>query len=340
MRITPKAFVLGAIVGLAPAVTLALQDQPLLQAEALLQAGDPNGALGLVESVLAAPEPSARAYLLRSTARFMLGLRELAVEDLDRALELDPRLRQGWLNRGALALSERRYEEAHQAFLAAQKLDPRADDNPLNLGVSLVFLGRIDDAKALFSTYIAGHDSAAEAHATVAKNFALGGYKTLALEHLESAIELDERQRLLAKTDPAFEDLLGTVRFQRLLSFDGFEPPPGSLTATRAFDAGYEGGRGPLLGAVIDALGKLAIPMDPRIEVTPDWALLWADLRIKVRPGKGGQGIVELSAPPGRFDERDWLSRVDRLADQIRYQLTPKVPAVISGRNGRDGGPR
>ena len=66
----------------------------------------------------------------------MLGDMEPGRRDLDRALELDPELRQGWLNRAALAVAEERYADAVAAFRRAEALDPAAPENDLNVGTA------------------------------------------------------------------------------------------------------------------------------------------------------------------------------------------------------------
>lgn len=319
--------IVGLAVLIAAAPSLSQSQSPsLARAAALIDSGDAQAGLEILDRELS-KKKSPNALLLRSTARFMLGQREEAIEDLDTALELDPSLRQGWLNRAALALSERRYEDAHAAFEEANQLDPLAADNHLNLGVTLILLGRAEEANDRFRRYIASQEGSASSYLLVSKNYSLAGYETPAIEHLERAVALDERQRLAAKTDPVFEGLLANVRFQRLLSTDSYRPPKGALLAQSSLRGSYEGGKGPLLGAVIDALGRLGIPFDPRVEVTPDWALLWADLRIKIKPGGNpGEGVVEFSAPPERFTAADWQSRIDRLTQQIRYELAPKIP--------------
>jgi tetratricopeptide (TPR) repeat protein len=265
----------------------------LERAEGLIEEGQPAAAIELLDQLLAKQKKSARGFLLRSTALFMTGEIERGAADLDRALELDPTLRQGWLNRAGLAMSDQQYEQALAAFERARDLDPAAADNDLNLGATLLLLGRVPEATEHFARYVEATGGATETLLLIAKNYALAGYQALALDHLRRAIAADERSRLLARTDPAFEDLATTREFQEILAADVYAPPAGSFQASELYDVPYETAQGKLLGAVVDALRGQRLPFDPRIEVTDTWSLIWADLRIKVGVGEDpAQGMV------------------------------------------------
>jgi len=116
------AVALASAAGAAP--TLPSGD-PLAAAQAAIDVGNAQGALELVAPVLKHDGKNARALLLRSTARCMLGDLAPCKADLDKALKLDPKLRQGWLNRGALAIADGRYDDA-LAALDPHTLDGRA----------------------------------------------------------------------------------------------------------------------------------------------------------------------------------------------------------------------
>lgn len=263
----------------------------------------------------------AEAYLLRSTLHFMEGERDSGREDLDQALEIDPGLREGWLNRAALDLSERRFDGALNALLKARDLDPAAVENSLNIGAVLVLMGRMDEAAGSFADYLEQRPGSAEAAYLVASNYGMAGALDPAVQHLREAIALDERSRLRARTDPNFADLSSQPAFDRLLREDPYTPPPGSHTRSRSFDAAYDSGRGRLLEAVMNALQLSGRPMEQRVEVTPDWALVWSDLRVKVSPDGPTRGIVELSAPAERFAPETWEAETDALLREIAAQL-------------------
>ena len=81
---------------------------PLAAAQEAVDGGDSERALDLLAPILKREPKNARALLLRSTARCIGGELDLCRKDLDQALALDPALRQGWLNRAGLAISEKR----------------------------------------------------------------------------------------------------------------------------------------------------------------------------------------------------------------------------------------
>ena len=326
MSAAPRPLLPLCALGLALALAVpaaAAEGGPAAAGE-LIEAGRPEAAVELLDRWLAANPEDADALLLRSTARFVLGEMEAGQADLTRALEIDPALRQGWLNQAALALAGDDHEAALEAFRRAEQLDPAAADNSLNIGAVLLLQGRLDEASRRFESYLAASAGVAEASYLVATNYAMAGYVGLSLGHLRRAIALDERSRLRARNDPNFSGLAANAQFQQLLVVDGYQPPPGSHRAARRFEAAYGGGpEGPLLRAVLDALQISGKPYDPRIELTPDWALIWSDMRIKVSALDGG-GEVLLSAPATRFTPEEWRRASESLFRQIAIQLVSR----------------
>jgi tetratricopeptide (TPR) repeat protein len=307
-----------------PAPSSGAQAATLERAAALIEEGDAGAALAVLDPFLRRHEKSASGYLLRSTARFIEGDREGGTADLERAVSLDPTLRQGWLHLGALRLSEGHHEGALEAFERARELDPIAADNGLNLGTALLLLGRVEEASELFREYLTGSPEPGPAGLMVAKNYALGGYQALAVETLRAAILADEKIRLQARTEPAFDALRPSAAFRELLETKLHGPAPGDYVARQLFDIPYVAG-GRALGAVLDALRALGLPYDIRIEVAPTWSLVWSDMRIEVAAAGEGSA-VELSAPPKAFTPADWQRRSRELLDRIRFELAPKLP--------------
>ena len=311
----------GAALAATPQGPAAVTDGPAA-AQELIDAGQPEAAAAFLDGWLQANPRDAGALLQRSTARFMLDEMETGRRDLARALELDPKLRQGWLNQAALDLADGDHDAALEAFRRAEALDPAADDNSLNIGAVQLLQGDIDQASQRFERYLATH-AGAEASYLVATNYAMAGYVGLSLGHLRRAVGLDERSRLRARNDPNFAGLADNVQFQQLLLTDGYAPPPGAHRAVRQFEASYDPAGGPLLRAVLDALQTSGQPYDPRIEVTPDWALVWSDMRIKVSALEPG-GQVELSAPAERFTPEQWRQKSEALLRQVAVQLVSR----------------
>jgi tetratricopeptide (TPR) repeat protein len=322
---TPSSLALLCVLLLAGGARAQPADS-LARAAELLDAGKVAEAVTLLDARLAGREDP-RALLLRSTARFMLGEMESGETDLRRSLELDPAQRQGWLHLAALELASGRHDAAHQAFLRAEKLDPQAADNDVNLGAVLLYLGRLEEASDRFERYLARQPGSGSAYYLVATNYASAGYTALALRHLTDAIRLDEKTRLQARTDRNFAQIAASPEYERLLSTDLFVPQAGSLQTSRAFAIAYDPNDPRLVNAVLDALGALKVPFDRRVEVTPEWALVWADVRIKVRRDGPQQSVVEVSAPPASFTPQAFGKRVEALFSRaelalLRYRST------------------
>jgi tetratricopeptide (TPR) repeat protein len=302
----------------------------IAQARERLTAGDAEGALELVAPLLAAAPDLAPALLVRSEARLILGELAEGRRDLERSLALDPGQRQGWLNLAAIEIAERRYEPALEAMRRARDLDPGAPENELNIGAVELLAGRLPEASRSFSAYLARNPASADAAYLVATNYALAGYAGLAAQHLQQAIAQDERSRIRARNDPNFEAILGAPQIATLLVTDAYVPPPGAYYMEKSFSTRFappDGG--PLLLAVLDAIQLSGEAYDPRVEITPGWALVWGTLRIKVT-NRGEQGVVELSAPPSAMKPELWERRSQDLLQRITTAL-----AVRLARTGR-----
>jgi tetratricopeptide (TPR) repeat protein len=294
----------------------------LARAQELIDAERGTEAAALLDKVLAKSPEDAEALFLRSTARFLEGDTLRGRWDLEKSLELEGNRRQGWLNLGALNLSEGRYDAALQAFSKARDLDVDAVDVELNIGAVLLFQGKLEPANEHFQHYLEKVEEGAEPYYLVASNYAIAGYAALAVEHLKAAVQREERYRLRARTDPAFGSLGDHPALMRFLDQDAYQPPPGAYTAGQDFAVPYETDENRLLSAVIDALRELGLNFDPRVEVTPQWALVWGEMRIKVQAGaEGRQGRLEVTAPAERFTPDQWRRRTTALFDQVARQL-------------------
>ena len=297
------------------------------EAQRLLDAGQPDKAAELLEKLNGKRPEDGRAFLVRSTARFVLGDIAAGRSDLDRALALDPTLRQAWLNRAALDLADRQYDRALEAFATAERLDPQAADNHLNLGATLLLKGDLPAAQERFARYLGGVGGDAQGHYLVATNFAVAGYTALAVDELRRAVRLDERMRVRARGDANFEPLSDDAAYRGLMDGEPFPPASGDYTESRTFEAAYAGGRGDLLEAVLTALQLSGERFEPQVEVTETWALIWGDLRIVVRSvpesqgGPEGQGLVEVSAPAGRMALSQWREKTERLFKGIQRTI-------------------
>ena len=326
-----RRFVSGLLVGLAGFALAAVSTaaataatagaDPITAAQQAIDAGDGERAIQLLAPLLKREPKNAPALLLRSTAHCVDGDLDACRKDLDQALALDPSLRQGWLNRAGLAIAEKRYDDALAALAVAEKLDPAANDNAINLGAVYLLKGKLEAASREFERHLETNSRSAGAYYLVATNFALAGYSALAAQHLGRAIELDERSRVRARSDANFGELAATRPFQVLLTTDSFVPPAGSATASRIYRSPYKGSGSPILVAVLNALQIAGTPMDSSVEVTDEWALLWSAARIKIARRSEQETVIELSAAPAKFTPEGWDRRSRELYDGIDREL-------------------
>ena len=294
---------------------------PLVEARSLLESGQPVVALEILKSLVESGGASAEALLLVSTAHFMLGNTEQGRLALEQSIQLDPTLRQAWLNRAALDLAERRYDEAIAAFTRAQELDPTAPDSDINLGATMILKGDVGRASRHFNRYLSGQRSSANAYYLVATNYAMGQHWELAVRHLEAAIRLDEKSRRRSRTDPNFGPLADYEPFQALLATDSYQPGPDAHLRVEVFDSSYDGGHGKLLKALLNALQFSGWPFDPNVEVTDQWALVWGDLRLKVTNSSAGGGQIEMTAPAASHTAQRFSQLAGELTGKINEQL-------------------
>ena len=292
----------------------------LARAERLLEEGRPTAAVQELEPILRRQPDHARALLLRSNARFMEGRMDEGRADLERALEADPTLRQAWLNRAGVDVAAERFDSALEALRKAEELDPEAPDNALNIGAVLLLQGRLPEATTRFREYLEQAGGSAEAQYLVASNYAGSGYAQLAVERLRRAVELDETLRLRARTDPNFTPIGESSQFRKLMKTDLHPPGADDRVVRRTFPVAYDAGEGTLLSAVLEGLRSAGEPFDPRVEVTPAWALAHGELRVKVLDGEDG-GVVEISAPAASISEEAWEQRIDAVLEAVEIAL-------------------
>ncbi len=290
------------------------------KAQELLDAGQADEAKTLLGPLVQAPTADARLLLLYSSALILAGDNDAGRQQIERALKADPSLRQAWLHKAALDLVDRNYDGAYADFLAAQKIDPAASDNALNLGAVLLLQGKLQPANEQFQRYLQANPSSADASYLVATNYAMAGYNALATQHLQNAIALDERARLRARVDANFAALAKTPALQQVLATDSYILPPGAYRASQTYVVQYETDKHKLLNAVLDAMRTAGLPFDANVEVTSDWSLLWGEFRVKVSRGADG-GVVEVTAPADRMTPQQWQERTQKLFREILVHL-------------------
>ncbi|MDP3774993.1 MAG: tetratricopeptide repeat protein [Gemmatimonadales bacterium] len=143
-------------------------DRLVVRARECFDAGDAYGAVHLLKEVVDAGQGFADAYNLLGLSYSIIGKRDEAVREFDRALALNPRYVEAHLNR-AVTLSELgRDQEAAETFASAQKL------------------GAVDHTG--FSAPMASR--LANLHAELAEAYVEAGGLVQAIVQLEEAVEL------------------------------------------------------------------------------------------------------------------------------------------------------
>ena len=309
----------------------AVRDPRLAPVQQKIDAGDAAGALQLLAQVAKGAKLSAEALLLRSTALIMTGDTPKGFKDLERALKLDPTLRQGWLNMAGLEIAEQRYEAAYRALIKARDLAPDEPDNDLNLGAVMILQGKLTEASEHFDRYLEMSGDSADSNYLVASNYALAGRELEAVAHLRRAVEIDERTRLRARSDERFL-AFESDEYRRLLTTDVYEPPPGVHSAAAAFAKPYQRQDPDLVYAVLDALKSHGIEYDATVEANDEWALIWGPrMRFKLFTQKDGTGVVKITATGEHYTKDQWAERTQALFRSI-YENLERSPVNLPRR--------
>lgn len=287
----------------------------------LLDAGQAQQALDLL-SLQIKGKPTPHQRMQRGTARLMLGDLKTGSADLEQSLKEDPNLRQGWINLGGLEIAEGNYRAAEKAFRKAFQLAPNLPDSHLNLGAALILVGSSKEAKTYFDKYLQLEGGSGEAYYLVATNYAIGGLEPEAVDALRRAIAADERVRLKARRDDRFLNMT-SLDYQVLLNTDSYRAPAGFHQVEAAFRTRYNQQDGELLYAVLGALRELGVAYDPEVEAAAKWAIVWGDLRIKLRNQDNGTGVVSLSAAPDRLSREQFHRTSQQLFQRIHATLGP-----------------
>lgn len=308
---------LAGTLAFGPAPSFAQKD-PLERAQTLIDQDLAAEALAVIDRDVR-DKANPRALFLRGTARIMLGEIKTGAADLEKAVSLDPQLRQAWLNLAGLKIAQGQFEAAHGLLVKARDLDPNARDNHLNLGAVLMMMGRKDDAQKELMAYLTPQSSA-EDYYLVAANLALGGLQQMAVLNLREAFTRNERLRLRARTDDRFA-LLDSLEYKVLLSTDTYKPPAGYHQAAAAFKTAYQQDDDRMMSAVLSSLRRLGIQYEPEIEANARWAVIQGDYRIKLYNQENGTGVVSLSAPPTGLSAAQWQQRSQELFRTILETL-------------------
>jgi protein O-GlcNAc transferase len=199
-------------------------NEALRQLEALFQAGRYAEVETLGRELQRRHPKAAKLEYLRGSAALLQGRQQDAIQPLQRAVELDPRLAPAWFNLGyaleglerldeALAAYRRavavapqlaeahnnlgnvlqklkRHDEAVSAYEAALALRPETAQYHMNRGDALRDLERLDDAEAAYQAAIRLKPDLAEVYLNLAHVLQLQGRYEACVEAFQRAIEL------------------------------------------------------------------------------------------------------------------------------------------------------
>jgi predicted O-linked N-acetylglucosamine transferase (SPINDLY family) len=130
----------------------------------LRSAGDPAGALAMVDRAIAVDARAAGSHNNRGNALHDLKRHEEALASFERALRIDPELPEAHNGRGNALRALRRLDEAMASYEQARRLRPDYPEAECNRGNVLLDLRRHAEAIACYDRAIAGRPDLAEAH--------------------------------------------------------------------------------------------------------------------------------------------------------------------------------
>ncbi len=157
-------------------------------------------------------------YLNRASDHYYKEQYDIALENIDKAIELKPDHTIALSNRGAILAQLDLYEDALTACDKAIELNPDYVDAWNNKGVALRNLGRLEEAIIAFDQAIKLKPDYASAWYNKACLYSMEDDKDKALENLAKAVELDVSNKEEAKKEKDFERLWEDEEFKRIVS--------------------------------------------------------------------------------------------------------------------------
>lgn len=139
-------------------------DQRIRQALALFEAGDADGARGVLENVIAQHASNPAPHLVLGAVNLNSGRPGDALASLDRSLALDPSNPRAHSARGVALSTLGRHAEAVDSHARALTLAPRYAEAYVNRGTALRNLERLAEARADFDMALRLNPNLLEAH--------------------------------------------------------------------------------------------------------------------------------------------------------------------------------
>ena len=165
-------------------------DVPFDLAVSLQEKGDQEPAIAHYTKAIKLDPQAAEAYINRSVAYESMGELDLALRDLDTALDIEPRF-EAHHNRGNVHYKKGDYDRAIRDYAKALELDPGNADARVYRGDALKRLAFYDDAIRDYETALALDPADAKPYVGIGVVHSLRGDHDDALKCYDAALELD-----------------------------------------------------------------------------------------------------------------------------------------------------
>jgi len=142
---------------------------------------------------------------------------DAAIEHYNAALRIDPDLGAAHNNLGVALQAKSELEAAIEQYNAALRIEPDHAMAHNNLGAALAAKGELDAAIEHYNAAIRINPKSARYHDNLARVLAEKKAATAAVAALARAIELDQRYRALAGSDPDYDPIRADPAFRKLI---------------------------------------------------------------------------------------------------------------------------
>jgi len=177
----------------------------------LQKSGDPAGAIRYYKKRIEL-QPSEAIYVNLGAAYMDAGNYRKAIENYEKALEMDPGSGAAHFNLGNAYLKLGGYEKALSELKRAIAIDPKLAGAYLNAGVALLNKKEPDEALVYFKKALELGGDALSAHWNIAHAYVLKGDGEKALAELQKALALEPSARIRKEIEKEIEKLREKVK--------------------------------------------------------------------------------------------------------------------------------
>jgi len=157
------------------------------------------------------------AWYDKGNALYNLNRYEEAIECYEKALKTKPEYKEAWYEKGNALHSLNRYEEAIECFEKALEIYSEYEEAWAMKGLSLQDLHRYDEANQCYDEALKIDINYEMVWYNKACIESLRNNKEKSIEFLKKAIEIDNENINLAKTDGDFDNVKDTKEFKELI---------------------------------------------------------------------------------------------------------------------------